>query len=340
VKLKTVLRYLIPFGLAGAILYFLFTDKNLDIAEMVNDWGKADYSWVILSMVISIASHWARAYRWKLLFEPLGYHVATGRLLILLMCMYVVNLVVPRAGEVYRCGLLKRTDGVPISTSFGTVLVERIFDALSLLIILVVDFIIEYDRLNAFFKASITQSWSGKGDLAQVMLLTAGAGLVLLVVLYLLYRVYKPRFVKNKLYIRISSILRDFKKGLTSFRYVKNKLGFFLATLAIWVTYYLMSYVMIFSMSATQDLGFMAGLSILAMAGLAMVAPVQGGFGTYHYLVGGVLVFYGIDSQMGLTFATLLHTSQLVTIVVVGSVCLIVAQTLARKRKAVIDDRK
>ena len=336
---KSVLKYLIPFGLAGIILYFLFTDNDIDIVDMMATLKEANYRWVLLSMVLSLVSHWARAYRWQLLFKPLGYRLAVLRLMVLLMCMYVVNLVLPRAGEVYRCGLLKRTDGVPISTSFGTVLVERIFDAISLLLILLLDLIIEYDRLNAFFRSSITTAWSDKGNLAQLIIYAMLAGLFLLLVLYLLYRAYKHKFLQHRLYLKVLSVLGDFKKGLTSFKHVDNKLGFFLSTLVIWLTYYLMSYVMIYSIPETHDLTPLAGLSILAMAGLAMVAPVQGGFGTYHYLVGGVLVVYGISKPDGLAFATLLHTSQLVTIIAVGAVCLVLAQTFAKRKIAKDNDR-
>ncbi len=106
--------------------------------------------------------------------------------------------------------------------------------------------------------------------------------------------------------------------GLNSIRKIENKFGFFFSTLMIWVLYYSMSYIIVFSFPATSKLGLAAGLSILMAGGLGMTAPVQGGIGTYHAFVSGVLILYGISKEDGVLFATLLHTSQFLSIVFFG----------------------
>ena len=97
-------------------------------------------------------------------------------------------------------------------------------------------------------------------------------------------------------------------------------------------TAFLMSYVIFFAMPETTHLSVGVGLSILAAAGIAMAAPVQGGFGAYHALVSGVLIIYGIGSDESLFFATLLHTSQVIFVFCLGGACMIAASFISRKK--------
>ena len=83
-----------------------------------------------------------------------------------------------------------------------------------------------------------------------------------------------------------------------------------------------MSYVCFFSIDETSDLGFKAGVFILAIGGIGMAAPVQGGIGVYHLLVQQGLLMFGVDAQSGLTYATIVHTSQALMILVLGALSL------------------
>ena len=110
-----------------------------------------------------------------------------------------------------------------------------------------------------------------------------------------------------------------------SIRKVEKKFAFLVSTLLIWVLYYLMSYIIIFSFEATSNLDFFAGLSILMAGGLGMAAPVQGGIGTYHAFVSGILLLYGINKADGVLFATLLHTSQFISLTIFGGISFIIS---------------
>ena len=120
--------------------------------------------------------------------------------------------------------------------------------------------------------------------------------------------------------------------GFTSVLKLQNKSGFWISTLLIWVLYYTMAYVVIFAMPSTSHLGLLAGLSILIMGGLGMSAPVQGGFGTYHILVGSVLSLYGVAQKDGYFFATLIHTSQTLTVLIVGSISFMLSLRIKKKK--------
>jgi uncharacterized membrane protein YbhN (UPF0104 family) len=109
-------------------------------------------------------------------------------------------------------------------------------------------------------------------------------------------------------------------QGFISITRLSNPWAFWLSTLGIWIMYYFMSYVVFFAMEPTAHLGWQAGLALLVMGGLAMSAPVQGGIGAFHLLVAGLLVYYEVSREDGLSFAFLLHSSQMVMIILTGLV--------------------
>ena len=99
---------------------------------------------------------------------------------------------------------------------------------------------------------------------------------------------------------------------------MKNTGWFVFHTLFIWVMYFLMTYVCFFCLDATSHLNAKAGLFTLVVGGLGMAAPVQGGIGAYHYIVSQGLQLFGISTTDGIVYATLVHTSQTILVVVLG----------------------
>ncbi|CAN0286142.1 unnamed protein product [Chrysoparadoxa australica] len=124
-KIINVLKYILSVGIAAVLLYFAF--RNVDFTEF---WQKAklvNYWWVFGSIGLSYVAYWIRAYRWNLLLKPLGYpHLTTNRTTVAVLIGYLANLALPRLGEVTRCGILKRNESVPLASSFGSVITERI----------------------------------------------------------------------------------------------------------------------------------------------------------------------------------------------------------------------
>jgi hypothetical protein len=124
----------------------------------------------------------------------------------------------------------------------------------------------------------------------------------------------------------------ELTNGFTGILKLKNKVGFWVSTVLIWVFYFAMAYVVIFALPSTSHLGLLAGISILIMGGLGMSAPVQGGFGTYHILVGSVLGLYGVVAKDGYFFATLIHSSQTLSILFFGGLSFIISLKLKKKK--------
>jgi len=301
------------------------------LGDVVNRFTQVNYSWVLLSVFLSLISHALRAYRWNILLAPVGYtSLSTYRTFKAVMIGYLTNLIAPRLGEITRCSVLKRTDGVNMSASIGTVVAERIFDFLGLLSLIVFALIIEFDRLSSFFTSFINDKFSG------VQLTPAKLGIILLFGFILAGGLlilwwFRERIKRKPFYYKLRSFIREMMNGFTSVLRLERRRGFWLSTVLIWLLYYIMAYVLFFSVESTSHLGLTAGLSILIMGGLGMSAPVQGGFGTYHILVGSILLTYGIAEKDGFFFATLVHTSQTISVMIFGGISLLL--TLPSKKK-------
>jgi uncharacterized membrane protein YbhN (UPF0104 family) len=341
-NIKNALKYLISLAIAGGLLWFTFQQSHLDAADLWAKISAADYRWVLVSAVLTLVAHWSRAERWRVLLEPVvpqrpnsidaTASVLTG---------YLANLALPRAGEVARCGTLYRLSGVPVNISFGTVVAERLFDVLMLLILLGVTFLLEFDRLSEFFLNflgdKLPKGTSGSGILLLVGAVVVGLGLLG----WFLFKRYQKALGQHPLYQKVSTFLSGLLAGLLSVRKLRRPGLFLFHTVLIWVLYYLMSYTLFFAMPATADLGPLAGLTILVVGSLGMAAPTPGGIGSFHLLVGQVALLYGLTSQDGQVLATFIHGVSTIMIIILGILSLLVV--LLRRNKAthtedVLDD--
>ncbi|MBR07624.1 MAG: TIGR00374 family protein [Rickettsiales bacterium] len=313
-KLVSVIKYVLTLGLAGVLLYFAF--RNVDFKEFWAKTAEVDYTWVVLSIVLSLLAYYARSYRWNLLMRPLGFpNLNVHRTNLAVLVGYLANLAFPRLGEITRCGMMKRNDNVPVATSFGTVISERIMDMITLIILILATLILEYDN----FMALITDVFSGLGDVSglawKLGVVIVVGGIVGLVLIYILYQKVA----------KVKAFLDDLFRALLSLRELESPGKFIASTVVLWVTYYLMSYLIVFSVPETAHLPLSTGIMLLVAGGMALVIPVQGGIGTYHAFISSALVLYSVEKTTGVFLATLLHTSQVVAIAVFGGIALLIS---------------
>jgi len=324
--LKNFIKYSLSLGIAGGLLWFVF--KDIDLGAMFNAFRQADYRWIVVSGLLTVVAHWSRAYRWSLLMEPVvGHRPAVANTTLAVLTGYFANLIIPRMGEVTRCGTLNRLEGVPVNVSFGTVVAERVFDVLILLMLIGATFILEFNRLSAFFLDFFSSKLNlpGLKDNTGLLVMLGGVLLGGLVLAWFLFRRYRSQLQQKPLYQKIAGFLGGLLEGLLSVRKLRDPGAFVFHTVLIWTMYYFMSYVLFYSMPQTANLSLLAGLTILIMGGIGMAAPVQGGIGPFHLLVGNALVLYGLTQQDGIVLATFMHAVQtLVTLLLGGLSFLIV----------------
>ena len=323
-NLKNVLKYLISLAIAGGLLWFTFKQSSLDAGDLWAKISAADYRWVLVSAFLTIVAHWSRAERWRILLEPVVPQRPTALdATASVLTGYLANLALPRAGEVARCGTLYRLANVPVNVSFGTVVAERLFDVLMLLLLLAATFVLEFDRLSQFFMEFFGNKVGGQGS-GSGLLLTIGAVVVGLAGLgWFLYGRYRDALSRHPLYQKAMAFAQGLLQGLLSVRRLRRPGAFVFHTLLIWTMYYLMSYTLFFAMPATAGLGPLAGLTILVVGSLGMAAPTPGGIGSFHLLVGQVALLYGLTSQDGQILATFIHGVSTLMIIILGVLSLL-----------------
>ncbi len=246
----------------------------------------------------------------------------------------MANFALPRMGEVARCGVLTRYEKIPLNSLLGTVITERAIDMVGLLALFFLALIIEFDRLSTFLHnmiwdpmiAEANNQWYG---ITWNILFT----IAVVLLLYFLWRLTFYYLRKSSIFYKVKRLIVGFLAGLKSVRNVRH-IGLFIAhTVFIYLMYYFMAYLCFFALDATSHLGPAAGLTVLVIGSFGIVAPVQGGIGTYHWLVGTLLdEFYHLSWENGLLFATLVHATQTIFIIFLGGISLILLPLLAKRR--------
>jgi uncharacterized protein (TIRG00374 family) len=328
-KLKSLVQYLVLFAITAALLWLSLRGLNVEgedkSAFIWNAWKKSDKGYLLLMAVIAMISHLLRAVRWKMLLEPTGNKVTIGSSFLSLMIGYLVNMAVPRGGEVSRCYNLYKLEKTPVEVSFGTVVVERIVDLVCLILLIGLSFFVEWKKLKAFID-TIDFSRSG-GSTFPIWIFIAIALIIGLAVGVYLLR-------KNE---KLKKILLGFKEGLMAVFRLKNKALFIFYSIAIWSLYFLMSYFVVIAFPETRELGVSAVLTLFAIGSIAMAAPLPGGAGSYHTLVPlGLVMLYNLPKAEAIAFVFIFHGWQTVIMIVAGVVSLIISYLLIRWKKAPI----
>ncbi|GAB5555845.1 MAG: lysylphosphatidylglycerol synthase transmembrane domain-containing protein [Schleiferiaceae bacterium] len=311
--LKTIGKYLLFIAIAGTLLFLAF--KNTDPQQLWQDLKKADYSYVLLSMVMGYVAIVSRGARWLLMLEPLGYKAKFWNSVHSVSVLYIVNLAVPRAGELARCTSMNQVEDIPIDKLFGTVLLERVIDFVMLFLVMGTAFILHFDDFFSLFNLTFTNSDTAAEESSNTLKYIALGGAAVFGLVFLIFR---KRIINHPKFAPVRSFLNGVKEGFKTFGQMKRKGAFIGHTLLIWVLYFLMVYVVFFSLDATSHLTLSDGLFIMMAASLGIVVPVPGGWGAYHYFVTMALLVLGVERENGLTFATIVHSSQTLMLLLTG----------------------
>ncbi|KAA6433504.1 lysylphosphatidylglycerol synthase transmembrane domain-containing protein [Rufibacter glacialis] len=331
-KTVNVLKYLLL--LAVSVFLMGYALRSINFTAVKAELAQANYSWIVVTLLLSVAGYISRAIRWRMQFVPLGYKPGHLQTYHALMVGYLANIVLPRAGEVIRCTLLRRTSEVPVNVSLGTVITERVIDLVMLLLCMCFTLLLEFDRLNSFFLEIFSESFKGMEQNLQTLYLLGAVGIIGsgFVIWYLYKNISKLQ--RNPFFKRVSDFVLGIWQGIFSIARMEQKGAFVFHTLFIWVTYYLTSYLAFFALPGTEDLTWQAGMAILVVGGLGMSAPVQGGIGVYHILVRTALLLYAVPLDKGMAYALITHTTGAFLVVLMGAISLVASFTKVKREPA------
>jgi uncharacterized protein (TIRG00374 family) len=310
-------KYLILLLIGLVLLYFAFKEQDLNL--LFEDLRRAEYVWVFASVLFAYLAHLVRAYRWRMMISSLGHGTPSlTNTFSAVLIGYLANLAFPRMGEVSRCGVINKTDQIPIVKLIGTVVAERLIDLLMLGFIIFLAIAIQFGLLSDFLYNNLLIKLT-RSEGYFTLLVFASCMLILMLVLFYIFK----KREKLGIWYKIHKFYLDIKSGIFSIKAMGNKAAFIAYSILIWLMYGISVYLCFFALKATAELGPVVALSTLVFSSLAMIAPVQGGIGAFHWMVSEGLTIYGIERSEGLAFALLLHSFQTLIILFTGSISLI-----------------
>lgn len=306
-----LLKVALPLLLGAFILYWVYRDFDFTQAVRVLRHG-IRWDWMALSLFFGVWSHVERALRWRQTLEPLGYRPRASHLVDAIYLSYATSLVIPRVGEVSRCGVLSRYDEVPFSKSLGTVVTERLVDTLCMLLITGATLLLQLPVFLTFFRQTGTKIPS------LVHLLTSPWFYVALfcVVGVLVLAVWLVRMLS--FFERVRGVVLDVWQGIVSLRRVRSVPLFLLHTVLMWLCYFFHFYLTFYCFSFTEGLGVQAGLVMFVAGTFAVIVPTPNGAGPWHFAVITMMMLYGVSSADASLFALLVHGIQTLLVIVLG----------------------
>jgi glycosyltransferase 2 family protein len=301
----------------------------MKLSDMVEQFKSAHYIFIFIALGVGLLSHFFRALRWNILINPLGYKVPAGNSYIAVLIGYMVNFAIPRMGEVSRCVILNRSEKIPLNKLIGTVFVERVFDSVCLLLIIIITFIAEYHRLKELLNKYIFSPFqSGASGIDFKLIIVVGLIIIaLVVVVIMIIKFIRHKSADNKFMAKLHSLLSGFYAGIKTIKTMNNKWSFILFTILIWVSYWLMTYIVFSAFDLTSSLGPIAALSVLAIGSLGIVFPSPGGIGSFHFAAILALSFYQPSGVSDLdwkntsgSYAIISHESQMIFLIIAGAI--------------------
>lgn len=309
--LKRTLKIILPILLGGFILYWVYRDFDFSKAGEVLLHG-TNWGWMSVSLFFGVMSHVFRGWRWKQTLEPLGAYPEAADCVDAIFLSYAANLVLPRVGEVSRCGVLAKYDAVSFSKSLGTVVTERLIDTLCILLITGVTFLMQMPVFFRFFEETGTKVPSLMHLVASPwfyvsLFSVVGVG----VLLYYLLRMLS-------FFEKVKGVALNVWEGILSLRGVANVPLFLLYTLLIWLCYFLHFYLTFYCFGFTEHLSALAGLVMFVGGTFAVVVPTPNGAGPWHFAVITMMMLYGVDATEAGIFALIVHGVQTLLVIVLG----------------------
>jgi uncharacterized protein (TIRG00374 family) len=323
--IKSILKYTFSTLLAAALLYWAIDKSDLRWNDIYVTFQQANYTWVGISLAIALISHIFRALRWEQLLGAMNYYPGTTRTLSAVLIGYFANFIVPRMGEVSRCGSLNKTANIPFEKSFGTVITERIIDLLGLLILVGLTFLVEWKPIQQFLfpnfqiPSTLTLVGLASGSIAAITVLWVKKGALLS---------FWDGFTANS---TIGKKINGWVLGISSIQEVSQPGKFILYSIAIWIAYFANTYTLFLAFPVSANLGFSAALTVLVMGTFGMATPTQGGIGAYHSLVASALGFYLIPIKEATLLATFFHGTQMALILFLGGLSFLLTLFLPKK---------
>ncbi len=319
-KIKKIIQYVVLIGIGFLLVYLSINKANVSKEEVFIAFQNANIFWIIVSLIISFFSHFARAYRWNYLLENYQYKVDLFTSNAAVLIGYLANYGLPRMGEVSRCAVASQYNKIPFDIALGTIIAERVIDLFltSVLFFLVISF--EYQDLQDLLNKYILNPAFHYLSTQNVIIIFITIIVVAIIVVLIKKRTkqQKELSIIDKIYITVKNLMQP----LLSIHKIKRPYGFWLWSIGIWILYFLSMYFCSLSMQDTMHLGPLK-IMVIFLFGTFGIALTPGGIGAYHFLVTELLLFYGVKNSAAVAFPWLIWGTQFLLILILGGLSFI-----------------
>ncbi|HEY6506084.1 MAG TPA: lysylphosphatidylglycerol synthase transmembrane domain-containing protein [Chitinophagaceae bacterium] len=320
-RLRTILQYVFFFSLGFFFVWLSIKDvgqkEKIQIKFALQN---ASYFLALPVFMILLLSHYVRALRWRLLIESLGYKPGRANVFFAVMIGYLANQAVLRLGEVLKCTVLARYEKVPADRLVGTIILERLVDALTLLGIFAITIILQPGLYQQFIIRVINvPAEPGNESVSGNLIMLITAGIVILIIA--LWMIIKKKTFKDLLSL-VKMIIGRVWEGISAIRHLKRRKLFIFYTVLLWSLYLVAGYIGFFALQETRHYGIKEALTVLSAGSIGMTIT-PGGIGGYAYLLEKTMQIYGLSAGVSLAFGWLLWLANTAVIVLGGLVSFI-----------------
>ncbi len=311
---KNTIRLII--GCLIGIVFLYLAARKVDFSLMWEAFTKVHYGFVLLAVPVMFLSHFLRALRWRYLMDPIK-RVDVASLFSALLIGYMANILMPaHLGELLRAYVLGKKRGVSASSTFATIVVERIIDVFALLLLMVFAIL-----LYPF------PHWINKAGYA---MLIGTVGLFVFLVLLkkhfsfferFLYLFFRP--LRKGLQEKLAKGIRSFVVGIVPLRSRWDYPVVAVLSVVIWGCYGFIIHLVLYAFDfvSVYHLPWSTGLIVLVVTTIGIVVPSSPGYvGTYHWLCQISLAMFGVPAGPALSFAILTHGVNFLPVLIAGLV--------------------
>jgi hypothetical protein len=318
---KKLITGTIFFIIGVGLFWYVYQDINIQAIK--DALRELKYSWILLSVTLGLLSSFFRALRWKILIESIGYKPKTINIFLSVQILYFINLVIPRGGEVVRCGMVAKYEKIPFAKLVGTVFIERLTDFIAFIIILIGVFFLQLSLVKEIFSImKISHS-----SLQSKILIFGLTGILIM----LFYWIFKKIGLLNKFQNKINKIKDEIIEGIKSVIKIDKKWTYIFLTFLIFLLWLLMLYVVFFAYPPTIELPLSAAVFTYTIGTFAFLLPIQAGIGVWHFLVSECLYLFGLNKEAGKMFALIAHTFTNLVYLIFGTIGFIIMPLINNK---------
>lgn len=294
--------------------------RGVNFEDLMAELRQTNYFYALAGGLMGVVvSNYFRALRWRYLLNPIKENIKMTSMFPPMMIGYMLNSIIPRGGEISRPVMLAKKEHISKGAAFGTILAERIFDLLSLLVSFGICLFIFRERLsNAFSDFDISSIAIYTSAVVFIMVI-----LILLIIFNLdrserILEAVTKKILPAKYQLKIHTLFISVINGFLFIKRPAYYFPIFILSVLVWISYGVSTYLTFLAFDF--NLGLFDANLILTLITFAMFLPLPGNSaGAFHFICGTAMVkIYGIDNEAALGFATVSHLTGLVLMIVIG----------------------